>query len=255
MTWNASIVCIIVSPCKNRPVKSVTLSGYFLWTNIIKLPDVSFSLSCASVSASMLIVANSGYNTVDAQLFEVVNAGTLAGGSLEWAEFSQRLEQLSSFLLRRSDGSRMLNHTSFREWLMWREEGQDDRFLCDPRYSQPEGMSDKWREKKTGTDVSHWAVSLFPGVATLSCPSGSADRQESWPDSRRWSSGITSWRRTSTRRALTHKVRHAYADTWGWKPHQEIVFTDHKPMRWHCFMSNCWFLSHLFSSSRAWVRS
>ncbi|XP_006810959.1 protein TANC2-like, partial [Neolamprologus brichardi] len=81
----------------------------------------------------MLIVANSGYNTVDAQLFEVVNAGTLAGGSLEWAEFSQRLDQLSSFLLRRSDGSRMLNHTSFREWLMWREEGQDDRFLCDPR--------------------------------------------------------------------------------------------------------------------------
>uniref|UniRef100_A0A3Q2DZV0 Tetratricopeptide repeat, ankyrin repeat and coiled-coil containing 2a n=1 Tax=Cyprinodon variegatus TaxID=28743 RepID=A0A3Q2DZV0_CYPVA len=44
----------------------------------------------------------------------------------------QRLEQLSSFLLRRSDGSRVLNHASFREWLVWREEGQDDRFLCDP---------------------------------------------------------------------------------------------------------------------------
>lgn len=117
-----------------------------------------FSLSCASVSASMPIVANSGYNTVNAQLFEVVNAGTLTRGSLQWAEFSQRLEQLSSFLLRRSDGSRMLNHTSFREWLMWREEGQDDRFLCDPRYNQPEGISDKWREKKTGTDVSHRAV-------------------------------------------------------------------------------------------------
>lgn len=71
------------------------------------------------------------------QLFEVVNAGALAGGALQWAEFAHRMEQLSSFLLRRNDGSRMLNHASFREWLMWREEGQDDRFLCDPRYVPP----------------------------------------------------------------------------------------------------------------------
>lgn len=67
------------------------------------------------------------------QLFEVVNAGALSGGTLQWDEFSQRLEQLSSFLLRRSDGSWMLSHASFREWLVWREEGQEDRFLCDPR--------------------------------------------------------------------------------------------------------------------------
>ena len=67
------------------------------------------------------------------QLFETVNAGALTGGTLQWAEFVHRLEQLSSFLLQRNDGSRMLNHASFREWLMWREEGQDDRFLCDPR--------------------------------------------------------------------------------------------------------------------------
>ncbi|KAG7233882.1 hypothetical protein INR49_006468 [Caranx melampygus] len=66
-------------------------------------------------------------------LFEVVNAGALTGGALQWGEFTQRLEQLSSFLLRRSDSSWMLNHASFREWLVWREEGQDDRFLCDPR--------------------------------------------------------------------------------------------------------------------------
>ncbi|CAN9505397.1 unnamed protein product [Ophioblennius macclurei] len=69
----------------------------------------------------------------DQQLFEAVNAGTLSGGSVQWGEFIQRLEQLSSFLLRRSDGSRMLSHASFREWLVWREDGQDDRFLCDPR--------------------------------------------------------------------------------------------------------------------------
>ncbi|KAJ4922723.1 hypothetical protein JOQ06_004001 [Pogonophryne albipinna] len=67
------------------------------------------------------------------QLFEVVNASAVSGGLLSWGEFVQRMEQLNSFLLRRSDGSRMLNHSSFREWLMWREEGQDPRFLCEPR--------------------------------------------------------------------------------------------------------------------------
>lgn len=65
----------------------------------------------------------------------MANAGALSGGTLQWAEFLQRLEQLSSFLLRRSDGSRMLSHASFREWLVWREEGQDNRFLCEPRYA------------------------------------------------------------------------------------------------------------------------
>ncbi|XP_057716881.1 protein TANC2 [Corythoichthys intestinalis] len=69
----------------------------------------------------------------DQQLFEVINAGTLTGGAMQWAEFTQRLEQLCPFLQQRSDGSRMLNHTSFREWLVWRDDGQDDRFLCDPR--------------------------------------------------------------------------------------------------------------------------
>lgn len=79
------------------------------------------------------------------QLFEVVNAGTVSGGALQWAEFTQRLEQLSSFLLRRSDGSWMLSHASFREWLVWREEGQDDRFLCDPRYGRSEKLRMKGR--------------------------------------------------------------------------------------------------------------
>uniref|UniRef100_A0A1A7WK83 Tetratricopeptide repeat, ankyrin repeat and coiled-coil containing 2 n=2 Tax=Iconisemion striatum TaxID=60296 RepID=A0A1A7WK83_9TELE len=69
----------------------------------------------------------------DQQLFEAVNAGSVSGGTIQWAEFVQRLEQLSCFLLQRRDGNRMLNHPSFREWLVWREEGQDDRFLCDLR--------------------------------------------------------------------------------------------------------------------------
>lgn len=113
------------------------------------------------------------------QLFEAVNAGALTGGTLHWAEFVHRLEQLSSFLLRRNDGSRMLNHASFREWLMWREEGQDDRFLCDPRCADWQGDSE--REKDRGRKRKGFSLVFLcsPGAATLSWLSGSADRRES----------------------------------------------------------------------------
>uniref|UniRef100_A0A3B4GI30 Protein TANC2-like n=1 Tax=Pundamilia nyererei TaxID=303518 RepID=A0A3B4GI30_9CICH len=111
-------------------VVPVSLAEVYLLQLNMRFPTQS---SFQRVLPLLNVTVASLHPLTDQQLFEVVNAGTLAGGSLEWAEFSQRLEQLSSFLLRRSDGSRMLNHTSFREWLMWREEGQDDRFLCDPR--------------------------------------------------------------------------------------------------------------------------
>lgn len=63
------------------------------------------------------------------------------------------MEQLSPFLLRRSDGSRMLNHASFREWLVWREEGQDDRFLCDPRYTDTQREGER-EQQQIERDVS-----------------------------------------------------------------------------------------------------
>ncbi|MEQ2167682.1 hypothetical protein GOODEAATRI_006610, partial [Goodea atripinnis] len=40
---------------------------------------------------------------------------------------------LSVFLVKRRDGTRMFVHPSFREWLIWREEGEKTKFLCDPR--------------------------------------------------------------------------------------------------------------------------
>uniref|UniRef100_A0A3P8TYL1 Tetratricopeptide repeat, ankyrin repeat and coiled-coil containing 2 n=1 Tax=Amphiprion percula TaxID=161767 RepID=A0A3P8TYL1_AMPPE len=111
-------------------VVPVSLAEVYLLQLNMKFPTQS---SFQRVLPLLNVTVASLHPLTDQQLFEVVNAGAVIGGTLQWAEFSQRLEQLSSFLLRRSDGSRMLNHASFREWLMWREEGQDDRFLCDPR--------------------------------------------------------------------------------------------------------------------------
>ncbi|XP_066521071.1 protein TANC1 isoform X2 [Hoplias malabaricus] len=68
----------------------------------------------------------------DEQLFRALNAGNLRG-VLEWSDFQQRMEALSSFLIARRDRTRMFCHPSFREWLVWRADGESTDFLCDPR--------------------------------------------------------------------------------------------------------------------------
>ncbi|XP_030630078.1 protein TANC2 [Chanos chanos] len=68
----------------------------------------------------------------DEQIHQAINAGWLHG-TLEWDDFQQRMDNLSVFLVKRRDGTRMFVHPSFREWLIWREEGEKTKFLCDPR--------------------------------------------------------------------------------------------------------------------------
>ncbi|KAM6951756.1 protein TANC2 [Aplochiton taeniatus] len=68
----------------------------------------------------------------DEQIYQATNAGTLEG-TLDWEDFQQRVDNLSVFLVKRRDGTRMFVHPSFREWLIWREEGEKTKFLCDPR--------------------------------------------------------------------------------------------------------------------------
>uniref|UniRef100_A0A8C7DCA0 Tetratricopeptide repeat, ankyrin repeat and coiled-coil containing 2 n=1 Tax=Oncorhynchus kisutch TaxID=8019 RepID=A0A8C7DCA0_ONCKI len=69
----------------------------------------------------------------DEQAYGAVNAGAVRGPALDWEDFQGRLELLSPFLVRRRDGTRMFTHPSFREWLIWREDGEKTKFLCDPR--------------------------------------------------------------------------------------------------------------------------
>uniref|UniRef100_A0A3B3X771 Tetratricopeptide repeat, ankyrin repeat and coiled-coil containing 2 n=1 Tax=Poecilia mexicana TaxID=48701 RepID=A0A3B3X771_9TELE len=68
----------------------------------------------------------------DEQIYQAINAGSLEG-MLDWEDFQQRVDNLSVFLVKRRDGTRMFVHPSFREWLIWREEGEKTKFLCDPR--------------------------------------------------------------------------------------------------------------------------
>uniref|UniRef100_A0A8D0A4P6 Tetratricopeptide repeat, ankyrin repeat and coiled-coil containing 1 n=1 Tax=Sander lucioperca TaxID=283035 RepID=A0A8D0A4P6_SANLU len=68
----------------------------------------------------------------DEQLFQAINAGFIQG-ELQWEDFQQRMELLSCFLIKRRDKTRMFCHPSFREWLVWRADGESTDFLCDPR--------------------------------------------------------------------------------------------------------------------------
>ncbi|KAL4636218.1 protein TANC1 isoform X1 [Arapaima gigas] len=68
----------------------------------------------------------------DEQLYQAINAGSVVG-ELEWDDFQQRIEGLSCFLIKRRDKTRMFCHPSFREWLVWRADGESSDFLCDPR--------------------------------------------------------------------------------------------------------------------------
>ncbi|XP_072435510.1 protein TANC1-like isoform X1 [Chiloscyllium punctatum] len=68
----------------------------------------------------------------DEQIFQAINAGFVKG-DLEWEDFQQRMESLSCFLIKRRDKTRMFCHPSFREWLVWRADGESLDFLCDSR--------------------------------------------------------------------------------------------------------------------------
>uniref|UniRef100_A0A8C7YPV2 Tetratricopeptide repeat, ankyrin repeat and coiled-coil containing 1a n=1 Tax=Oryzias sinensis TaxID=183150 RepID=A0A8C7YPV2_9TELE len=68
----------------------------------------------------------------DEQMFRALNAGAVKG-ELEWKDFQQRLDSLAGFMVKRRDGTRMLCHPSFREWLVWRADEESNDFLCEPR--------------------------------------------------------------------------------------------------------------------------
>ena len=69
----------------------------------------------------------------DEQIFQAINAGHIQGEQ-GWEDFQQRMDALSCFLIKRRDKTRMFCHPSFREWLVWRADGENTAFLCEPRY-------------------------------------------------------------------------------------------------------------------------
>ncbi|NWY71914.1 TANC1 protein, partial [Erithacus rubecula] len=107
----------------------------------------------------------------DDQIFQAVNAGQI-NSEQQWEDFSQRMEALSCFLIKRRDKTRMFCHPSFREWLVWRAEGENTDFLCEPRnghallafmFSRQEGKLNRQQTMELGHHI--LKAHIFKGLS------------------------------------------------------------------------------------------
>ncbi|KAG7466913.1 hypothetical protein MATL_G00147390 [Megalops atlanticus] len=101
---------------------------YLLQCNMKFITNSAFERSLPILNVALASL----HPMTDEQLYQAVNAGCVRG-ELEWEDFQQRMEGLSCFLIKRRDKTRMFCHPSFREWLVWRADGESTDFLCDPR--------------------------------------------------------------------------------------------------------------------------
>uniref|UniRef100_A0A674GP59 Tetratricopeptide repeat, ankyrin repeat and coiled-coil containing 1 n=1 Tax=Taeniopygia guttata TaxID=59729 RepID=A0A674GP59_TAEGU len=107
----------------------------------------------------------------DDQIFQAINAGQI-NTEQQWEDFSQRMEALSCFLIKRRDKTRMFCHPSFREWLVWRAEGENTDFLCEPRnghallafmFSRQEGKLNRQQTMELGHHI--LKAHIFKGLS------------------------------------------------------------------------------------------
>ncbi|KAK2536103.1 Tanc2 [Columba guinea] len=119
----------LVLKSSSYKVVPVSLSEVYLLQCNMKFPTQS---SFDRVMPLLNVAVASLHPLTDEHIFQAINAGNIEG-TLEWEDFQQRMENLSMFLIKRRDMTRMFVHPSFREWLIWREEGEKTKFLCDPR--------------------------------------------------------------------------------------------------------------------------
>ncbi|XP_060774655.1 protein TANC1 isoform X2 [Neoarius graeffei] len=119
----------LVIKSSNYKALPMSLTELYLLQCNIRFPAVA---AFERVLPVLNVALASLHPLTDEQLFRALNAGSLKG-ALEWSDFQQRMEALSCFLIGRRDRTRMFCHPSFREWLVWRADGESTDFLCDPR--------------------------------------------------------------------------------------------------------------------------
>ncbi|KAE8297457.1 Protein TANC1 Tetratricopeptide repeat, ankyrin repeat and coiled-coil domain-containing protein 1 [Larimichthys crocea] len=152
----------------NYLVVPVSLSEVYLLMCRVSFPD-------KEVFERILPVLNvalaSLHPLTDEQMFRALNAGSVRG-ELEWKDFQQRLDSLAGFMVRRRDGTRMLCHPSFKEWLVWRADGESSDFLCDPRsghallafmFSRQEGKLNRQQTMELGHHI--LKAHIFKGLS------------------------------------------------------------------------------------------
>ncbi|XP_044158818.1 protein TANC1 isoform X4 [Bufo gargarizans] len=110
----------------------------------------------------------------DEQIFQAINSRSVYAEQ-NWKDFQQRMELLSCFLIKRRDKTRMFCHPSFREWLVWRADGESAQFLCEPRsghallafmFSRQEGKLNRQQTMELGHHI--LKAHIFKGLSKKS---------------------------------------------------------------------------------------
>ncbi|XP_069381771.1 protein TANC1-like [Paralichthys olivaceus] len=152
----------------NYLVVPVSLSEVYLLMCRVSFPDKELFERILPV---LNVALASLHPLTDEQMFRALNAGCVRGG-LEWKDFQQRLDSLAGFMVRRRDGTRMLCHPSFREWLVWRADGESTDFLCEPRsghallafmFSRQEGKLNRQQTMELGHHI--LKAHIFKGLS------------------------------------------------------------------------------------------
>ncbi|XP_048339546.1 protein TANC1 isoform X1 [Sphaerodactylus townsendi] len=149
-------------------VVPVSLSElYLLQCNMKFMTNSSFERALPVLNVALASL----HPLTDDQIFQAINAGQIHGEQ-EWEEFHQRMETLSSFLIKRRDKTRMFCHPSFREWLVWRADGESTDFLCEPRnghallafmFSRQEGKLNRQQTMELGHHI--LKAHIFKGLS------------------------------------------------------------------------------------------
>ncbi|XP_059217034.1 protein TANC2 isoform X6 [Stomoxys calcitrans] len=110
-------------------VLPISLAQIFLLHFNLRFPTAcSFEKASPILNACLAalypLTLNEIYYTVSAMKTDEV---------MPWDEFLQRFKLLDGFLIKRIDNTYMFFHSSFREWLIRRDEGESPKFLCDFR--------------------------------------------------------------------------------------------------------------------------
>ncbi|TNN74533.1 Protein TANC1 [Liparis tanakae] len=152
----------------NYMVVPVSLSEVYLLMCRVSFPDKE---AFERVLPVLNVALASLHPLTDEQMFRALNAGSVRG-ELEWKDFQLRLDSLVGFMVRRRDGTRMLCHPSFREWLVWRADGESSDFLCDPRsghallafmFSRQEGKLNRQQTMELGHHI--LKAHIFKGLS------------------------------------------------------------------------------------------
>ncbi|XP_061464687.1 protein TANC1 isoform X2 [Rhineura floridana] len=149
-------------------VVPVSLSElYLLQCNMKFMTNSSFEKALPILNVALASL----HPMTDDQIFQAINAGQIYGEH-SWEEFHQRMEALSGFLIKRRDKTRMFCHPSFREWLVWRADGENTDFLCEPRnghallafmFSRQEGKLNRQQTMELGHHI--LKAHIFKGLS------------------------------------------------------------------------------------------